>query len=84
MVLFRTVKHGRCLLKDFTVNRLTNSIETIANADKNVPIRLFKVERSMSKTPQEDCNGTWNVNSPEYVADFSAAAYFLVSNFIIH
>lgn len=63
-------------VKGFYGQPVDNSIETIANADKNVPIRLFKVERSMSKTPQEDCNGTWNVNSPEYVADFSAAAYF--------
>lgn len=52
------------------------SVETIANANKNIPIRLFNVERCISKTLQEDCNGVWNVNSPENVANFSATAYF--------
>lgn len=52
------------------------SVETIANANKNIPIRLFNVEKCISKTLQDDCNGVWNVNSPENVANFSATAYF--------
>ena len=63
-------------VKGFYGQPVINSVETIANADKNIPIRVCRVERCMSKMPQEDCNGTWNVNSPEYVADFSAVAYF--------
>ena len=36
-------------VKGFYGQPVINSVETIANADKNIPIRLFKVERCMSR-----------------------------------
>lgn len=39
-------------------------------------IRLFKVARTVSHTPQEDCEGSWSVCSPETVGTFSAVGYF--------
>lgn len=49
--------------------------EAIAQA-KMPNIRLFTVKKNSIKTPQEDCEGTWVMCSPETVAGFSAAGYF--------
>lgn len=47
----------------------------IQNAD-HPNIRFFTVDKRTSNTPQEDVSGTWEVSTPETMADFSAVAYF--------
>jgi len=39
-------------------------------------IRLFKVGRGVTVTPQNDCKGTWKICTPENIAQFSAVAYY--------
>jgi sialate O-acetylesterase len=39
-------------------------------------LRMFTVKRKTAETPQSDCEGQWQVSSPETVGGFSAAAYF--------
>jgi sialate O-acetylesterase len=39
-------------------------------------IRMFSVERLNAETPQSNCNGEWEITSPETVSDFSAVGYF--------
>ncbi len=43
---------------------------------KHPGIRMFTVTRTPAETPQERCQGAWQVCSPETVGGFSAAAYF--------
>ncbi|MBX3176210.1 MAG: sialate O-acetylesterase [Candidatus Hydrogenedentes bacterium] len=46
-------------------------------AAANYPnIRLFHVTRKTADTPQEDCEGTWQVCTPETIPGFSAVAYY--------
>ena len=46
-------------------------------AAANLPnIRMLTVERIVGETPQDDCQATWAVCSPETVGKFSAAAFF--------
>ncbi len=48
--------------------------ETLA---ANLPqLRVFKVGKSSSRTPQQDCDGQWIIATPETVQRFSAVAYF--------
>ena len=54
----------------------SNNAEQEIAAAKYPEIRLFYVTRKTADTPQEDCEGTWEVCSPETVGRFSAAAYF--------
>lgn len=45
--------------------------------EANYPaIRMFTVNRNKSFTPQETCEGNWEVCNPENVPGFSATAYF--------
>jgi len=39
-------------------------------------IRMFTVNRATAETPQDQCQGTWQVCTPETVGGFSATAYF--------
>ena len=39
-------------------------------------IRMFTVARVPGETPQQRCEGQWQVSSPETVGGFSATAYF--------
>ncbi|MCF7957705.1 MAG: sialate O-acetylesterase [Phycisphaerae bacterium] len=58
-----------------TVSRCQNGLAEVAIADFP-QIRLFKVARAVSNTPQDDCQGNWQACSPEAIADFSGTAYF--------
>ncbi len=62
--------------RGFNNQPVTGSLDVIAHARKEIPIRLFTVERNVSKTPLNDCVGKWSENTPYNVADASAAAYF--------
>ena len=57
--------------------------DVIAKAKPSTPIRMFNTDsdngrwiRQFSKKPQKNLKGEWMVNSPENVANISAAAYF--------
>ena len=39
-------------------------------------IRMFSVQRNIADKPQDDCQGSWVVCSPETVSSFSAVGYF--------
>ncbi|MBM4087953.1 MAG: sialate O-acetylesterase, partial [Planctomycetes bacterium] len=58
-----------------TVNGCINRDAEVAAAD--LPqVRMFTVDRKTAEEPQEDCQGSWQVCSPETVPRFSAAACF--------
>lgn len=63
-------------IKGYVGQPVEYSIEITANALKRIPIRLFTVEKVSSKTPLEDCQGSWGLNTSENVTNFSATAYF--------
>ncbi len=57
------------------VQNSNNPQQEIADA-KYPEIRLCSVERTVATDPQEDCNASWAVCSPESVPSFSAVLYF--------
>lgn len=61
---------------EFAVRRGNNSADEIAAA--NYPnIRLFTVQKKISKTPLSDLEtGEWSVCTPQTIQDFSAVGYF--------
>lgn len=70
-------------MRGFDRQPLHGGNEVIARAKKSTPIRMFiadskdgKWVRQFSKTPQTDMQGAWYENSPEYVAETSATAYY--------
>ena len=58
-----------------TVSRSANFPEEQAAATCSA-IRMFTVDRKTAVKPQDRCNGSWQVCSPETVGSFSATAYF--------
>ncbi len=58
-----------------TVASSANFPEEQAAAD-HPQIRVFTVSRVTAETPQEKCQGSWQVCTPETVGSFSATAYF--------
>lgn len=60
---------------EWTVASTDHAAEDAAAA-KNPNIRLFHVTKSMQQTPESDCEGKWEVSSPESVVNFSAVGYF--------
>jgi sialate O-acetylesterase len=54
---------------------IDNKEEEIKNAD-HPNIRFFTVDKRTSATPQEDVSGSWEVSTPNTMANFSAVAYF--------
>jgi sialate O-acetylesterase len=57
------------------VSAVKNATEEIAAA--NFPsLRMFKVSSDAATTPQDDCQGSWQVCSPATARLFSATAYF--------
>ena len=58
-----------------TVSRCANFADEQAAA-QHPQIRMFTVTRETAETPQDRCQGTWQVCTPETVGGFSATAYF--------
>jgi len=58
-----------------TVNRALNFEQEKAAAN-HPKIRMFTVRSGAARTQQEDCQGAWQVCTPETVAGFSATLYF--------
>lgn len=58
-----------------TVNRALNFEQEKAAAN-HPKIRMFTVRSGAARTPQEDCQGAWQVCTPETITGFSATLYF--------
>jgi sialate O-acetylesterase len=58
-----------------TVSRSANFDAEQASAD-HPQIRMLTVARVTAETPQERCDGSWQVCSPDTVGSFSATGYF--------
>jgi sialate O-acetylesterase len=70
-------------VKGFNGQPVKGSLDVIAKADAATPIRMYTTDsdkglwvRQFSKQPQTDCKGKWLENTPENVANISAAGYF--------
>lgn len=70
-------------MKGFDRQPVAGTNNIIAKAKPTLPIRMYiadsedgKWVRQQSKEPKDDCFGKWYINSPESVANTSAAAYF--------
>jgi len=63
-------------VKGYSTMPSTDCNNVIAKAKPSVPIRMFMAKRISSKTPKDDIEGTWMVNSTKGVAECSATAYF--------
>lgn len=70
-------------MRGFSRQPLTGTNDVIARAKASTPIRMFISDskngewvRQFSKTPLETNKGAWFENTPENVANTSAAAYF--------
>ncbi|MGN1210237.1 MAG: sialate O-acetylesterase, partial [Candidatus Cryptobacteroides sp.] len=60
--------------------------EAMVKADARIPVRMFLADvkdgewtKVVSKTPMEECEGSWRVNTPENAAQTSAVAYFFAT-----
>ena len=53
-----------------------NDAESEVQRADHPQLRLFKIPKTTASFPQEDCEGTWKVCSPQHVRDFSAVGYF--------
>ena len=51
-----------------------------ASDANNKNIRLFYVTKSASEFPQENCDGSWKVCSPDEIKHFSAVGYYYGKN----
>ena len=58
---------------------LKQSLEEAPNAN-NQNIRFFYIPKSTSDFPQENCEGSWKVCTPEEMKHFSAIGYFFGKN----
>ena len=57
------------------VDTIMHSKSTIASASIS-EIRLFNVLKKISREPDDDCTGRWEVSTPETAQQFSATAFF--------
>ncbi len=58
---------------------IANSLKEISKANFQ-NIRLFKTQREMALSAQEECDGSWKICTPENAGEFSAVAYFFAKN----
>lgn len=70
-------------VKGFDRQPMKGSVDAILKANPKTPIRMYTTDsedgrwvRQFDKKPQADCKGRWMENSPENVANTSAAGYF--------
>lgn len=62
-------------LKGYRNTYIEGSLEALANSN-NSNIRIFRINRNPTLTPDDDVNGEWKESNPKNAADFSAVAYF--------
>ncbi len=70
-------------VKGFDRQPVEGSVDAILKSNPKTPIRMFTTDsedgkwvRQFSKKPETDCKGRWMENTPENIANTSAAAYF--------
>lgn len=63
-------------VKGFSSQPVEGSFDHILNADSEIPVRLFKMEKRPSLLPSDSIFASWQTLSPQSVADFSAVGYF--------
>ena len=64
---------------EFSLKKSENGKEEIIKA--NYPqMRFFIVKLKVAETPQENCDGKWEICSPKTVPNFSAVAYYFGKN----
>ena len=63
-------------VKGFGSQPVEGSSEIIMGANAKTPIRMCTIKRKASLSPIEEAEGSWEENTPEAVANTSAAAYF--------
>ena len=56
--------------------RAVESQQTIRDSWQHPLVRYFKVEMKAAAEPQEDCEGSWHLPTPDNVAQCSAVAYY--------
>jgi sialate O-acetylesterase len=67
---------------EFSVSKSAKSFAGVINEEQEIAaancptIRMFTVPMKLSDQPQDDCEGTWQVCSPQMVGAFSAVGYF--------
>jgi sialate O-acetylesterase len=67
---------------EFSVSKTAKRFAGVNNEEAEIKaadyprIRMFTVKMSLSDTPVEDCQGQWQVCSPQTVGSFSAVGYF--------
>lgn len=59
--------------------KLKQSLDEAPNAN-NQNIRFFYIPKSTSEFPQDNCEGSWKVCSPEEMIHFSSVGYFFGKN----
>lgn len=62
-------------MRGYTGQPVVGSNELIADANPDVPIRMFTVRKQISKVPVDTVRGAWAEHTSEAVASFSATAY---------
>lgn len=60
---------------EWSVAASLNPQEEAKNGDHPM-IRMFTVAKNPTEKPQDDCNGQWDVCSPQTVSRFSAVGYY--------
>ena len=60
---------------EMQVSSVMNKDAELAAAN-DPQIRMFTVAKKIAQEPQQDCQGSWQVCSPQTVGRFSATAYF--------
>ena len=67
---------------EFSVSKSVKRFAGVNDEEKEIAaadypkIRMFTVKMSLSDTPMDDCQGQWEVCSPQTVGAFSAVGYF--------
>jgi sialate O-acetylesterase len=67
---------------EFSVSKKVKPFAGVIDEEKEIAaadypqVRMFTVKMKLSELPQDDCEGSWQVCSPETVPAFSAVGYF--------
>lgn len=67
-------------MRGFTNQPVYGASEAMIAATGKNNVRMFTVKRTKSPQPLDDCEGSWEVQSPNSVAATSATAYYFANN----
>lgn len=63
-------------VKGFKSQPVLYSMDEIVSANESLPIRMFTVDKKLSKKKIDNVEGKWNNHSGRNVSEFSAVGYF--------